>query len=144
MAKFKQNVPTYYNNNIERLAWYNHEISQQFLQALPNHEGIMSNRVFMEAVQNYLGLPSFILKGFADGNHFIGRNKAMVDLYGIAVKNAMLIQGDYIQMHGLIQTLAMDMLKKNKSMGNTRASTYVPWPRLEGIYSSLLRAAKND
>ena len=104
----------------------------------------MSNRVFMEAVQNYLGLPSFILKGFADGNHFIGRNKAMVDLYGIAVKNAMLIQGDYIQMHGLIQTLAMDMLKKNKSMGNTRASTYVPWPRLEGIYSSLLRAAKND
>ena len=51
MAKFKQNVPTDYNNNMERLAWYNHDkISQQFLRALPNQEGIMSNRVFMEAV----------------------------------------------------------------------------------------------
>ena len=115
MAKFKQNVPTDYNNNMEQLAWYNHdEISQQFLRALPNHEGIMNNRVFMEAVRNYLGLPSFILKGFADGNHFIGRNKATVDPYGIAVKNATLIHGDYIWIHGIIQTLTMDMLKKAK------------------------------
>ena len=80
---------------MEWLEWYNHDkISQQFLQALPNHKGIMSNRAFMEAVRNYLGLPSFILKGFPDGNHFIGRNKAMVNSYGIAVKNAILIQGD--------------------------------------------------
>ena len=68
----------------------------------------------MEAVRNYLGLPSFILRGFADGNHFIERNKATVDPYGIAVKNAMLLQGDYTRMHGMIQTLTMDMLKKAK------------------------------
>ena len=74
----------------------------------------MSNRVFLDAVRNYLGLPSIILMGFADGNHFIGRNTAMVDPYGIAVKNAMLIHGDYIRMHGTIQTLLMDMLKKVK------------------------------
>jgi len=65
-------------------------------------------------MRNYLGLPSFILKGFSDGNHFIGRNKAVVDPYGISVKNAMLMQGDYIRMHGTIQTMIMDLLKKAK------------------------------
>ena len=94
VAKFKQNVPTDYNNNMERLAWFNHdEISQQFLRALSNQDGIIFNNVFGKAIRNYLGIPSFILEGFADGNHFIGRNKAVVDPYGIAVKNAMLMQG---------------------------------------------------
>ena len=83
-------------------------------RALPNHDGMMLNNVMREAVRNYLGLPSFILEGFADGNHFIGRNKAVVDPYGISVKNAMLLQGDYIRMHGTIQTMIMDMLKKAK------------------------------
>ena len=101
---------------MESLVWYNHdEISQQFLQALPNHKGIMSNTVFMEAVRNYLALPSFILKGFTDGNHSIGKNTATEDPYGIAVKNAMLLHGDYIRMHGIFQTLAMDRLKKAKA-----------------------------
>ena len=68
----------------------------------------------MEAVRNYLRLPSFILKNFTDGNHFIGRNKVTVDPYGIAAKNDMLLQGDYLRMHGMIQTFAMDMLKKAK------------------------------
>ena len=100
---------------MERLAWYNHdEFSQQFLRALPNTDGIMNNKVFMEAMRNYLGLPRFILQGFADGNHFIGRNKVMVDPFGISVKNAMLLQGDYIRMHGIIQTMVMDMLRKAK------------------------------
>ena len=115
VARFKQNVPTDYNNNMERLAWFNHdEISQQFLKAIPNQDGIMLNNVMREAVRNYLGLPSFILEGFADVNHFIGRNKAILDPYGISVKNSMLLQGDYIQMHGMIQTMIMDMLKKAK------------------------------
>jgi len=26
VAKFKQNVPTDYNNNMERLAWFNHDV----------------------------------------------------------------------------------------------------------------------
>jgi len=113
VTKFKQNVPTDYNNNMERLAWFNHdEISKQFLRALPNHNGMMLNNVMREAVRNYLGLPSFILKCFADGNNFIGRNKAVVDPYEIFVKNAMLLQGDYIRIHGMIQTMIMDMLKK--------------------------------
>jgi len=115
VAKFKQNVPTDYNNNMERLAWFNRdETSQQFLRALPNHDGMMLNNVMREALRNYLGLPSFILEGFADENDFIGRNKAVVDLYGTSVKNAMLLQGDYIRMHGTIQTMIMDMLKKLK------------------------------
>ena len=115
VAKFKQNVPTDYNNNMERLAWFNHdEISQQFLRALPNQDGIMLNNVFGETIRNYFGMPSFILEGFADGNHFIGRNKAVVDPYGVAVKNAMLLQGDYIRMHGTIQAMIMDMLKRAK------------------------------
>ena len=38
----------------------------------------------------------------------------VVDPYGISVKNAMLLQGDYIRMHGMIQTMIMDMLKKAK------------------------------
>ena len=59
MAKFKQNVPTDFNNNMERLTWSNHdEISQQFLRALPNHDGMMLNNVMREAVRNYLG-PKF-------------------------------------------------------------------------------------
>ena len=100
---------------MERLAWFNHDdISQQFLRALPNQDGIISNRIFMEAVRNYLGLPSYILENLADGNHYIGRNKKCVDGHGIAVKNAMLINGDYIRMHGAIQSLAMGMLKKAK------------------------------
>jgi len=115
MARFKTNVPTDYNNNMERLAWFNHdEISQQFPRALPNQDGIMLNNVMGAAVRNYLGLPSFILEGFADGSYFIGRNKAVVDPYGISVKNAMLLQGDYIRMHGVIQTMRMDMLRKAK------------------------------
>ena len=65
-------------------------------------------------MRNYPGLPSFILEGFADGNYFIGRNKAVVDPFGVSVKNAMFLQGDYIRMHGLIQTMIMDMLKKAK------------------------------
>ena len=58
-----------------------------------------------EAVRNFLGLPSFILEGFAEENHLIGRIKAVVDPYGISVKNVMLLQGDYIRMHGTIETM---------------------------------------
>ena len=73
--------------------------------------------------------PHNILEGFADGNHFIGRNKAVVDPYGIAVKNAMLMQGDYIRMHGTIQTMIMNMHKKSQSMSCKGAPTHVSWPR---------------
>jgi len=38
--------------------------------------------VMREALRNYLGLPSFILEGFEDGNHFIGSNKAVVGYTG--------------------------------------------------------------
>ena len=42
---------------------FNHDkISQQFLRALPKHDGMMLNNVMREAVRNYLGLPSFILE----------------------------------------------------------------------------------
>jgi len=41
-AKYEQNVPTDYTNIMERVAWFSiDEISAQFLQALPNQEGIM-------------------------------------------------------------------------------------------------------
>ena len=81
---------------MERLAWFNHdEISQYFLRALPTYDSMMLNNVMSEAVRNYLCLPNFILEGFADGNHFIGRNKAVLDPYKISVKNAMLLQELY-------------------------------------------------
>jgi len=47
----------------------------------------------------------YIVEPFADGNHFVGHN-------GIQVKNTKLINGDYNRMHGVIQSLAIDMLKK--------------------------------
>jgi hypothetical protein len=74
----------------------------------------MRNDVFMEGVRTFLGLKSHILEPFADGNHFIGRAGNAVDGYGIAVKNANLVGGDYIRMHSRIQTVVMDMLKMAK------------------------------
>ena len=59
-----------------------------------------------------LGLPSHILQPFADGHHLIGRNATLVDVYGIMVKNAMLINGNYPRMHASIQSLIIDMFKK--------------------------------
>jgi len=70
------------------------------------------NDVFIETVRCILGLPSHILQPFADGHHFIGRNAALVDAYGIMVKNAMLINGDYHRMHASIQSLIIDLFKK--------------------------------
>jgi len=55
----------------------------------------MKNNVFMEGVRTFLGMKSHILEPFADGNHYIGRLGKEVDGYGIAVKNACLIGGDY-------------------------------------------------
>ena len=102
---------------MERLAWINiDEVSAQFLGALPNQEEIMKNNVFMLGVQAFLGIKSHILEPFADGNHFIGRNGKEVDGFDIAVKNAMLINGDYQRMHSMIQGAAMDMLKMAKYM----------------------------
>eukprot|EP00979_Chaetoceros_neogracilis_P008597 scaffold1908_cov192-Chaetoceros_neogracile.AAC.2 len=87
---------------MERLAWFScDEFSAHFLRALPNQDGIMRNDVFMEGVRTFLGFKSHILETFADGNHFIGRSGNEVDGYGIAVKNANLLGGDYIRMHSL-------------------------------------------
>jgi len=114
-AKYEQNVPTDYNNIMERVAWISiDEISAQFLRALPNQEGLMKNNVSMEGVRTFLGMKSHILEPFADGNHYIGRLGKEVDGYGIAVKNACLIGGDYQRMHAMIQGAAMDMLKMAK------------------------------
>jgi len=144
VTKFKQNVPIDYNNNIERLVWFNHdEISQQFLRALPNHDSMMLNNVIREAVRNYLILPSLIPEGFADGNYFIERNKGVVDPYGISVKNAMLLRGDYIRMHGMIQTMIMDMLK-SQIMGSKGAQAHVPRPCPNGISPLVLRGTTDD
>jgi len=62
----------------------------------------------------YSSFTSHILQPFADGHHFIGRNATLVDAYGIMVKNAMLINGDYHRMHASIQSLIIGMFKKTK------------------------------
>ena len=84
--------------------------SAQCLRVLPNRDGILKNDVFIEAVRCILGLPSHILQPFADEHHFIGRNATVVDAYGIVVKNAMLINGDYHRMHASIQSLIIDIV----------------------------------
>jgi len=139
VAKFKQNVPTDYNNNMERLEWFNHEIIQQFQRALPNQDGIMFNNAFREAIRYYLGMSSFILGGFADGNHFTERNKAVVDPYGIAVKNAMLMQGDYISMHD-----DNGYAQESQSMGCKGAPTHVSSPCSNRIPPPILRRTADD
>jgi len=115
-------------HNMGRLSWYNtDEISAQCLRALPNRNGILKNDIFIEAVRCILGLPSHILQPFLDGHHFIGRNATVVDVHGIMVKNAMLINGDYHRMHASIQSLLVDMFKK-ANMGNSRTAKHVSWP----------------
>ena len=95
---------------MERISWYNtNEISIKCLRALPNRDGILKNRIFIEAVRCILGLQSHILQPFADGHHFVGRNATVVDAHGIMVKNANLINGDYKRMHASIQSLIVDM-----------------------------------
>jgi len=73
---------------------------------LPNREKILKN----EAVRHISGLPIHILHHFDDKNHFNGRNLTLADEYGIAVKNAMLING--VCMHASIQSLIIVMFKK--------------------------------
>jgi len=72
------------------------------------------NDIFIEAVRCILGLPSHILQSLADEHNFIGRNATVVDVHGIMVKNATLINGDYHRMHASIQSLIIDMFKKAK------------------------------
>ena len=111
-SKDEQNAPTDFTNIMEHLAWFNiDDISAQFLRALPNQEGIMKNNVIMEGVRTFMGLKSHILEPFANENHCIRRNDNEVDGSGIAVKNTMVINGDYQQMHSMIQGAAMVMLK---------------------------------
>ena len=80
------------------------------MRALPNRDGIMTNTVIMEGVRTFMGLPSFILMPFAQEDYYIGRKGNNVDPFGIAVKNARLINGDYVKMHSMIQGAVMDML----------------------------------
>jgi len=45
---YTQNEEGHFNNNIERLSWYNtDEISIQCLRALPNRDGILKNDIFI-------------------------------------------------------------------------------------------------
>jgi len=126
---YTQNEEGHFNYNMERLSWYNtDEISMQCLRALPNRDGMFKNDIFIEAVRRILGLPSHILQPFADEHHFIGRNATVVDVHGIMVKNAMLINGDYHRMHASIQSLIIDMLKKTQDMGYSRTAKHVSWP----------------
>jgi len=113
--------PARTNVGILHLLWYRRidcTVSKQkrfsiVLQSrLPSRDGTLKDDVFIEAVRCILGLPSHILKPFADEHHFIGRNATMVDAHGSMVKNAMLINGDYHRMHASIQSLIIDMFKK--------------------------------
>jgi len=89
----------------------------------------MKNDIFIEAVRFILGLPSHILQPYADGHHFVGRNATVVDAHGIMVKNAMLINGEYHRTHAIIQSLIVDMLKKQKHGLFANRKKHVSWPR---------------
>ena len=81
---------------------------------LPSKGGNLKNDVSAEVVRCILNLPSHILQPFADGHHFIRHNATLVDAYGIMIKNAMLMIGDYHRMHESMQSLIIDMFKKAK------------------------------
>jgi len=121
---YTQNKEGCFSHNMERFSWYNtDETSIQCLRALPKRRN-SKNDVFIEAVRCILGLPSYILQPFADGHHSIGRNATLVDAHANMVKNAMLINGDYLLMHASIQSLIID----SQNLGYSRAAKHVSWP----------------
>ena len=83
------------------------ELSTQFLTALPDVLGIMSDKVILEAFHQYLGRPSPIMKPYTHQQHFIGRKgyEQVVDEYGDSVAASNLRGGDYIRAHNEIQTM---------------------------------------
>ena len=76
---------TFKNTTRERTAYQQVDnLSSQFLTALPDVLGIMSDRVILEAFHQYLGQASPAMRPYIGSVHYIGRMgcEAKVDPYG--------------------------------------------------------------
>jgi len=76
----------------------------------------LKNDVFIEAVRCILGLPSHILQPYADGHHFIGRNAILIDAYGIAVKDVMLIMEAIIVFTQVFKVIFVGRLQAGRTI----------------------------
>ena len=90
------------------------ELSCQFLTALPDVLGIMSDKVILEAFHQYLGQASPAMRPYLNGDHFIGRRgyEQVVDKYGDSVAACNLRGGDYHRTHDEIQYMYNAIFKQ--------------------------------
>ena len=84
---------TFANTKRERTAYLQCDnLSSQYLTALPDVLGIMTDKVILEAFHQYLGQPSPAIRPFLYRTHYIGRRgmEDEVDTYGDVVDRTML------------------------------------------------------
>ena len=102
------NTDTYNISTRECLSYMQSDnLSVQFVTALPDVLGIMQDKIFLEAISQYLGQPSPAMKPFTHKPYYIGkRSKAqVVDEYGDAVARAQIKGGHFLKSHNQIEKI---------------------------------------
>jgi len=104
-------------------------LSCQFLIALPDVLGIMSDKVMLEAFHQYLGQESPAMRPYLSGDHFIGRRgcEQVVDRYGDAVARSNLQGGDFIRAHEELKHMMSSIFRQAGFCYFCRASEYFSW-----------------